>query len=134
MRILLIEDDPKIASFILKGHRAAGYAVDHAPEGETVLHLSLTEPYDAAVVDVMLPLLDGLSLIGRLQAAAKKPRLRSDVTQIYFGNLCLWLFIACMPLQMLMRDRAPSNFIERLYAVLMEKWILYPGYDLRDET
>lgn len=87
MRFLLIEDDPKIASFILKGLRTAGYAVDHAPEGETVPHLSLTKPYDAAVVDVMLPLLDGLSLIGRLQAAAKRPRLRSDVTEISFGKL-----------------------------------------------
>lgn len=70
MRILLVEDDAKIASFILKGLRAAGYAVDHAPEGETGLHLALTEPYDAAVVDVMLPLLDGLSLVGKLRAAA----------------------------------------------------------------
>ena len=69
MRILLVEDDAKIASFILKGLRAAGYAVDHAAEGETGLHLALTEPYDAAVVDVMLPLMDGLSLIGRLRAA-----------------------------------------------------------------
>jgi two-component system OmpR family response regulator len=69
MRILLVEDDAKIASFILKGLRAAGYAVDHAPEGETGLHLALTEPYDAAIVDVMLPLLDGLSLVRRLRAA-----------------------------------------------------------------
>jgi len=69
MRILLVEDDVKIASFILKGLRAAGYAVDHAPEGETGLHLALTEPYDAAIVDVMLPLLDGLSLIGKLRGA-----------------------------------------------------------------
>lgn len=71
MLMLLIEDDSDIASFILKGLRAADYAVDHAPEGETGLHLSLTEPYDATVVDVMLPILDGLSLIGRLQAAPR---------------------------------------------------------------
>ncbi|MBA3029188.1 MAG: response regulator transcription factor [Desulfobacteraceae bacterium] len=63
MRILLTEDDEKIAFFILKGLRAAGFAVDHAANGEDGLHLALTEPYDAAVIDVMLPGLDGLTLI-----------------------------------------------------------------------
>ena len=41
MRILVVEDDVKIASFIIKGLKAAGYAVDHAPDGETGLHLAL---------------------------------------------------------------------------------------------
>lgn len=63
MRILLVEDDPKIASFILKGLKAEGFAVDHAPDGEQGLDLALTEPYAAAVVDVMLPRLNGLDLI-----------------------------------------------------------------------
>jgi two-component system OmpR family response regulator len=67
MRVLLVEDDAKIASFVEKGLRAAGYAVDHAADGETGLHLALTEPYDAAVVDIMLPKLDGLSLIERMR-------------------------------------------------------------------
>ncbi len=67
MRILLVEDDAKIASFVLKGLRAAGYAVDHAPDGEEGLQMALTEPYDAAVVDIMLPRLDGLALIERLR-------------------------------------------------------------------
>jgi two-component system, OmpR family, response regulator len=67
MRILLVEDDAKIAAFVDKGLRAAGYAVDHASDGETGLHLALTEPYDAAVVDIMLPKLDGLSLIGEMR-------------------------------------------------------------------
>ncbi|HXV78539.1 MAG TPA: response regulator transcription factor [Candidatus Binatia bacterium] len=67
MRILLVEDDVKIASFVEKGLRSAGYAVDHAADGETGLHLALTEPYDAAVVDVMLPKLDGLSLIDQVR-------------------------------------------------------------------
>jgi two-component system OmpR family response regulator len=67
MRILLVEDDVKIASFVEKGLRAAGYAVDHAPDGETGLHLALTEPYDAAIVDIMLPKLDGLSLIKQMR-------------------------------------------------------------------
>jgi two-component system OmpR family response regulator len=69
MRILLVEDDPKIAAFITKGLRSAGYAVDHAADGHQGLNLALTEPYDAAVVDLMLPGLDGLTLIQRLRSA-----------------------------------------------------------------
>ena len=67
MRILLVEDDVKIASFVEKGLRAAGFAIDHALDGETGLHLALTEPYDAAIVDIMLPKLNGLSLIGEMR-------------------------------------------------------------------
>jgi two-component system, OmpR family, response regulator len=67
MRILLVEDDVKIASFVEKGLRAAGYAVDHAPDGETGLHLALSEPYDVAIVDVMLPKLNGLALIDQMR-------------------------------------------------------------------
>jgi two-component system OmpR family response regulator len=67
MRILLVEDDIKIAEFILKGLRYAGYAVDHASDGEEGLALALTEPYDAAVIDIMLPKRDGLSLVRRLR-------------------------------------------------------------------
>ena len=63
MRLLLIEDDRKIASFILKGMKAEGYAVDHASDGQEGLHMAVTEPYDAAIIDVMLPKLDGLSVI-----------------------------------------------------------------------
>ncbi len=67
MRILLVEDDSKIASFIVKGFKAEGFAVDHAADGEDGLHLALTEPYDAAIIDLMLPKLDGLSLIDRMR-------------------------------------------------------------------
>ena len=69
MRILLVEDDGKIASFIIKGLKAAGYAVDHARDGEEGLHLALSEPYDTAIIDIMLPKLDGLSLIERMRSA-----------------------------------------------------------------
>ena len=67
VRILLVEDDLKIASFIIKGLRATGYAVDHAADGEEGLHLALTEPYDTAIIDIMLPKLDGLALIERMR-------------------------------------------------------------------
>ena len=63
MRLLVVEDDAKIASFITQGLQAEGFAVDHADNGEDGLHLALTEPYDAAVIDIMLPQRDGLSLI-----------------------------------------------------------------------
>jgi two-component system OmpR family response regulator len=67
MRILLVEDDDKIASFIVKGFKAESFAIDHAADGEMGLHLALTEPYDAAIIDLMLPKLDGLSLIDQMR-------------------------------------------------------------------
>ena len=67
MRILLVEDDQKIASFILKGLKAEGFAVDHEGNGEDGLHLALTEPYDAAIIDIMLPRMDGLRLIENMR-------------------------------------------------------------------
>ena len=71
MRILLVEDDIKIARFIVKGFKQAGLAVDHAENGEDGLHLALTESYDAAIVDIMLPLLDGLSLVRKMRLVGK---------------------------------------------------------------
>ena len=71
MRILLIEDDLKLASFILKGFKEAGFAVDHCTDGEDGLHMALSEPYDAAIVDIMLPKLDGFSLIDELRRRKK---------------------------------------------------------------
>ena len=65
--MLLVEDDAKAASFILKGLKESGYAVDHVADGELGLHMALSEPYDAAVIDIMLPKLDGLTLVGELR-------------------------------------------------------------------
>ncbi|MBI5064483.1 MAG: response regulator transcription factor [Desulfatitalea sp.] len=67
MRVLLIEDDTKIASFVLKGLQAAGFAVDHAADGDSGLDLALVEPYDVLIVDLMLPKRDGLSVIRHLR-------------------------------------------------------------------
>jgi two-component system, OmpR family, response regulator len=67
MRLLVVEDDPTIASFVSKGLQEAGYAVDVAEDGTRGLQLALTEPYDAAVLDVMLPGRDGLSIIEELR-------------------------------------------------------------------
>ncbi|MFJ1258170.1 response regulator transcription factor [Cupriavidus sp. CuC1] len=63
MRILVIEDDRKIGSFVGKALQQAGFAVNYAEDGASGLNLALTAPYDAAIVDIMLPGLDGLSLI-----------------------------------------------------------------------
>lgn len=63
MRVLIVEDDKKIASFVEKGLRQAGFAVDVTHDGIEGLHLAQSEPYDAAVVDIMLPGMDGLALI-----------------------------------------------------------------------
>ncbi len=63
MRILVVEDDSKIGDFLKKGLQEAGYAVDLARDGEKGLDFFSTLPYDAAVVDLMLPKLDGLSMI-----------------------------------------------------------------------
>jgi two-component system OmpR family response regulator len=68
MRILVVEDDNKIASFIVKGLKQAGYAVDRCADGEEALVFAESTSYDAAVVDVMLPKLDGLSLVQRIRA------------------------------------------------------------------
>jgi len=67
MRVALVEDDQKIAAFIVKGLQQAGFAVDHAVDGEDGLRLALCEPYDACIIDIMLPKLDGLSLIAEMR-------------------------------------------------------------------
>ena len=67
MRLLLIEDDLMIASFVSKGLKEAGFVVEHASEGKTGLHMALTSCYDAAVIDIMLPGLDGLAIIDELR-------------------------------------------------------------------
>ena len=67
MRVLVVEDDEKIASFVVNGLKQNGFAVDHAPDGEKGLALAQAVPYDAAVLDIMLPKLDGLSLLRRLR-------------------------------------------------------------------
>ncbi len=72
MRVLVIEDDSKIASFVVNGLKQNGFAVDHAADGEKGLALAGAVTYDAAVLDLMLPKLDGLSLVRQLRQQ-KKP-------------------------------------------------------------
>ncbi|HEV3272371.1 MAG TPA: response regulator transcription factor [Candidatus Methylacidiphilales bacterium] len=65
MKILLLEDDAKIASFVAKGLREAGFVVDISSNGEEGSEMGRNNPYDAAIVDLMLPKLDGLGVIER---------------------------------------------------------------------
>ena len=65
MKILLLEDDAKIASFVAKGLRDANYVVDLSTNGEEGCELGRKNTYDAAIVDLMLPKLDGLGVIER---------------------------------------------------------------------
>ena len=67
MRILLVEDDEKVASVVARGLREEGFAVNLAADGEEGLRRALTETYDTAIVDIMLPKLDGLRLIEELR-------------------------------------------------------------------
>jgi two-component system OmpR family response regulator len=67
MRVLVVEDDATLAGFVARGLREAGFAVETARDGDEGLRFALAERYDAAVVDVMLPGRDGLSLIEELR-------------------------------------------------------------------
>lgn len=67
MRILLIEDDLKIARFITNGLKQAGIVVDHCTDGEDGFLFGTTREYEAAIVDIMLPGIDGLTLIQQLR-------------------------------------------------------------------
>src|SRR3954471_15698787 len=63
MRALIIEDDKKIASFVMRGLKEAGFAVNHAADGVSGLNLALKDFYDAIILDIMLPKRDGLSIV-----------------------------------------------------------------------
>lgn len=65
MRVLLVEDDAGIASFVVKGLKEAGYRVERVEDGQTGLDRLMNDPFDGAIVDIMLPVLDGLTLIQR---------------------------------------------------------------------
>ncbi len=69
MKILVIEDDRKIGTYIEKGLKEAGHTIDKAEDGESGLHLASTEKYDVLVIDRMLPKIDGLSIIKTLRGS-----------------------------------------------------------------
>src|SRR5947208_16339997 len=68
MRVLVVEDEKKTASFIRKALQAEGFAVDVCHHGEEVLTTASATPYGAIVLDIMLPGRDGLSVLRQLRA------------------------------------------------------------------
>ena len=68
MRVLVVEDEPGIAQDLLRALSAAGFAAEHAADGDAAWQLGGVEPFDAAVLDLGLPRMDGLSLIRRWRA------------------------------------------------------------------
>uniref|UniRef100_C6E6W1 Two component heavy metal response transcriptional regulator, winged helix family n=1 Tax=Geobacter sp. (strain M21) TaxID=443144 RepID=C6E6W1_GEOSM len=69
MRILIVEDEQKAANYLKKGLTENGFSVDIANDGEDGLHLALTEVYSLIILDVMLPIRGGWSIIKELRAA-----------------------------------------------------------------
>ena len=67
MRILIVEDEKKVAAFIKKGLEEETYAVDVAYDGEDGLHMGVENQYDLIILDLMLPIIDGLSVLSRLR-------------------------------------------------------------------
>ncbi|PLZ01252.1 DNA-binding response regulator [Burkholderia sp. WAC0059] len=89
MRILVIEDESKTGAYLKKGLEESGYAVDLASDGGEGLLLAQEEDYDVIVLDVMLPVLDGWTVLRRLRATKSTPVLfltaRDDVTDRVHG-------------------------------------------------
>ncbi len=75
MRILIIEDEGKIAAFLKRGLKEEGYAVDVAADGEQGYFLASTQDYDLVILDLMLPDLDGLNLCRKLRAEGNEARI-----------------------------------------------------------
>jgi heavy metal response regulator len=67
MKILIVEDEKKVASFVKKGLQEEGYAVDLASNGEDGLRLATENPYDLVILDIYMPKLDGLTVLRRLR-------------------------------------------------------------------
>lgn len=71
MRVLVVEDDPNLSRQMVKALADTGYAVDHAGDGEEGHFLGDTEPYDAIILDLGLPVLDGISVLKKWRSAGR---------------------------------------------------------------
>lgn len=72
MRVLVVEDSARLQRHVVVALKKAGYAVDAASDGEEGLWFATSHEYDAVILDILLPRLDGLSLLARLRAAGKQ--------------------------------------------------------------
>jgi len=73
MRILVVEDQPKTGAYLSKGLSESGFFVDLALTGSDGLHLSVTQDYDLIILDVMLPVMDGWSVLRKLRLEKETP-------------------------------------------------------------
>jgi two-component system OmpR family response regulator len=71
MRLLLVEDDSEVSSYLIKGLKQEGFSVDHASDGKEGLYLASSETYDVMIIDRMLPGIDGLLIVKSVRAAGK---------------------------------------------------------------
>lgn len=71
MRVLVVEDDPEVAAYLVKGLKEQGHNVDEAADGKDGLFLANSEDYDVMIIDRMLPALDGLTIVKSVRAAGK---------------------------------------------------------------
>jgi two-component system, OmpR family, copper resistance phosphate regulon response regulator CusR len=72
VRILLVEDEPRVAAFVAKGLREKAYAIDIAKDGEEALYLAAVNAYDLFILDVMLPVKDGYAVCRELRRAGTR--------------------------------------------------------------
>ena len=73
MRILVVEDEKRIADFLSRGLQGAGYAVDVAQDGSTALQFTHDTDYDLVILDIMLPDMDGLKVLERIRSRRAGP-------------------------------------------------------------
>ena len=82
MRILIVEDEKKVAAFIKKGLEEETYAVDIAPDGEEGLYMGGQNQYDLIILDLMLPKINGLDILSSLRAKKMVSRFFSLLQKI----------------------------------------------------
>jgi DNA-binding response OmpR family regulator len=97
LRILVIEDDPQAAGYLVRGLRESGHIVDAAGDGVHGLDLALENLYDALVVDRRLPGLDGLELVRRLRAAGSDTPAAACSARACRSATCNWTARAAWP-------------------------------------
>ncbi len=73
MRILVVEDEKRIADFLTRGLQGAGYAIDAAPDGATAIEHANATDYDLVILDLMLPDMDGLKVLERIRNRKSGP-------------------------------------------------------------
>ena len=116
MRILIVEDEPKTGAYLKKGLEESGFSVDLAKDGGEGLTLAQEESYDVIVLDVMLPVLDGWSVLKRLRdtQTAEAPGKHSMAAPMAVSSCHTGVLVSCwgstvLPLRMVGRGTKPPR-------------------------